>query len=212
MRVLQKLQELLAEHIRSQWFLYLLVILFFTVGVVAGALSVRLLDEGQSRELNEYFYSFVEYLAQQQPMSQSLILQRSVSQNGIFVIFLWLCGVVFFGFIFALGAILYRGFTIGFTVGFMAEQNTMQGILFAVGAVLPQNLLFVPFTVMAGVLSLSFSLMLLRRRLTRKQIPLGPYFFQYTLALFLVALAFTVGSLVEAMITPVFMKAIVSLL
>jgi len=210
--VLQKLQELLAEHIRSQWFLYLLVILFFTVGVVAGALSVRLLDEGQSRELNEYFYSFVEYLAQQQPMSQSLILQRSVSQNGIFVIFLWLCGVVFFGFIFALGAILYRGFTIGFTVGFMAEQNTMQGILFAVGAVLPQNLLFVPFTVMAGVLSLSFSLMLLRRRLTRKQIPLGPYFFQYTLALFLVALAFTVGSLVEAMITPVFMKAIVSLL
>ncbi|MBS3900421.1 MAG: stage II sporulation protein M [Dethiobacter sp.] len=210
--MLQKLQELLAEHIRSQWFLYLLVILFFTVGVVAGALSVRLLDEGQSRELNEYFYSFVEYLAQQQPMSQSLILQRSVSQNGIFVIFLWLCGVVFFGFIFALGAILYRGFTIGFTVGFMAEQNTMQGILFAVGAVLPQNLLFVPFTVMAGVLSLSFSLMLLRRRLTRKQIPLGPYFFQYTLALFLVALAFTVGSLVEAMITPVFMKAIVSLL
>ncbi len=210
--MLRNLQELLTEHIRSQWFLYLLVILIFIVGVVAGALSVRLLDEGQSRELNEYFYSFVEYLAQQQPMSQSLILQRSILQNGKFILLLWLCGAVFFGFVFALGAIFYRGFTIGFTVGFMAEQNTMQGILFAVGAVMPQNLLFVPLTVMAGVLSVSFSLMLLRRRMTRKQIPLASYFFQYTLALFLLALAFVVGSLVEAMITPVFMKAVVSLL
>ncbi|MBS4007982.1 MAG: stage II sporulation protein M [Clostridium sp.] len=210
--MLRNLQELFAEHIRSQWFLYMLVILIFTLGVVAGALSVRLLDEGQSRELNEYFYGFVEYLAEEQPMSQSLILQRSVLQNGKYVLLLWLCGAVFFGFVFALGAVLYRGFTIGFTVGFMAEQNTVQGILFAVGAVLPQNLLFVPLTVVAGVLSVSFSLLLLRRRMTRKQIPLGPYFFQYTMALSLVALAFIIGSLVEAMITPVFMKAVVSLL
>ncbi|MCL4462663.1 MAG: stage II sporulation protein M [Firmicutes bacterium] len=212
MRVLRSLQEVLAEHIRSQWFLYLLVVLIFTAGVVAGALSIRLLDEVESRELNEYFYSFVEYLAGQQPMSQSLILQRSVLQNGTFILVLWLCGVVFFGFVLAFGVILYRGFTIGFTVGFMAEQNTVQGILFAVGAVLPQNLLFVPLTVMAGVLSVSFSLVLLRRRMTRKQIPLGPYFSQYSLAMLVVALAFTLGSLVEAIITPVFMKAVVSLL
>jgi len=210
--VLRSLQEVLAEHIRSQWFLYLLVVLIFTAGVVAGALSIRLLDEVESRELNEYFYSFVEYLAGQQPMSQSLILQRSVLQNGTFILVLWLCGVVFFGFVLAFGVILYRGFTIGFTVGFMAEQNTVQGILFAVGAVLPQNLLFVPLTVMAGVLSVSFSLVLLRRRMTRKQIPLGPYFSQYSLAMLVVALAFTLGSLVEAIITPVFMKAVVSLL
>ncbi|MBS3887077.1 MAG: stage II sporulation protein M [Dethiobacter sp.] len=210
--MLRSLQEVLAEHIRSQWFLYLLVVLIFTAGVVAGALSIRLLDEVESRELNEYFYSFVEYLAGQQPMSQSLILQRSVLQNGTFILVLWLCGVVFFGFVLAFGVILYRGFTIGFTVGFMAEQNTVQGILFAVGAVLPQNLLFVPLTVMAGVLSVSFSLVLLRRRMTRKQIPLGPYFSQYSLAMLVVALAFTLGSLVEAIITPVFMKAVVSLL
>lgn len=212
MRVLRSLQEAFAEHIKSQWSLYLLVIFIFTVGLAAGALSVRLLSEGQSRELNEYFYRFVEYLAEQPPVSQSFILQRSVVQNSKFILVLWLCGAVFFGFIFAFAAIFYRGFTIGFTVGFLSEQNTVQGILFAVGAVLPQNLFFVPLIVLAGVLSVSFSLMLLRRRMTRKQIPLGPYFFQYTFALLVVALAFTVGSLVEAMITPVFMKAVVSLL
>lgn len=207
-----KVKDVLAEHIREQFGMYILVLLIFVVGVTVGALSVRVMTEGQASELNAYFYSFIDYLTEHQPVNQTLILQRSIQQNSVFILVLWLCGTVFFGFIPALTAIFYRGFMIGFTVGFLAEQNALQGILFAVGAILPQNLVFVPVTVLAGVLSASFSLMLLRRRMTKKIIPYGSYFFQYTLAMLVAALAFAAGSMVEAMITPVFMRAVVSLL
>jgi stage II sporulation protein M len=210
--VLQNLKQAFAEHIREQFGMYLFVLLIFTVGVVAGALSVRLMGEAQASELNEYFYLFVDYLTERQPVNQTLILQRSIIQNSKFMLALWLGGAVFFGFIFSLGAVFYRGFTIGFTVGFLAEQNAVQGVLFSLGAVLPQNLIYVPVTVIAGVLSASFSLLLFRRRFSKKTIPFGSYFIQFTIAMLVALLVFTAGSVVEAMITPVFMRAVASLL
>ena len=144
--------------------------------------------------------------------SQGLILRRSLMQNAKLILALWLCGNVFFGFIPALGFVFYRGFTIGFTVGFLAGQNALGGILFALGAVLPQNILYVPLTMVIGVLAVSLSLALLKRRLTRKNIPYGSYLFHYTVAMLVAAVFFAAGSLVETVITPVFMRAVVSLL
>jgi stage II sporulation protein M len=210
--VLQGVKQALGEHIREQFSMYLLIIVIFTIGVGAGALSVRLMGEGQVRELNEYFYSFVQFLTEEHAVNQGLILQRSLLQNGMFVLALWLCGTVFIGFIFAMGLVFYRGFTIGFTVGFLAEQSSMQGILFSVSAILPQNLVYVPVTVLAGVMSVTLSLMLFRRRLQKKDFPFGTYFFQYTMVMLIAVLILAVGSVVEATITPVFMRAVASLL
>ena len=208
----QSFQNNVADHVREQFGIYLLVIFIFIMGITVGAFSVRTLGEGQVKELNEYFYGFLDSLTEQQTMNQGLVLQKSLIQNGKYILALWLCGVVFFGFLPALGFIFYRGFTIGFTVGFLAEQNAMRGILFAAGAVLPQNLLYVPVTMVAGTLAVSFSLMLLRQRLLKRSIPFGAYFFHYSLAMFVVGLVLATGSLIEAIITPVFMRAVVSLL
>lgn len=206
------LRETVGEHIREQWGMYFLVTLFFVLGIAAGALSVRLLSESQSKELNEYFFTFVDYLTERQPMNQSLILQRSLLLNSAFTALLWLCGTVFFGFLPILLLLLYRGFAIGFTVGFLAQQNALGGILFSLGSVMPQNLIYVPVSIMAGVFSVSFSLALLRRRFSRKAFPFGSYLFNYTMAMLIVLLLFAAGSLVETVITPVFMRAVVSLM
>ncbi|MDW7652172.1 MAG: stage II sporulation protein M [Bacillota bacterium] len=198
-------------HFREQFGLYLLVFFILLAGIVAGAFSVRMMEESQLNEINTYFYSFIDGLTEQQPVNTSLILQRSLLQNGSFILALWLCGTVFIGFIPALCLVFYRGYTIGFTVGFLAGQN-MGGILFSLGAVFPQNIIYVPVTILAGVLAVSFSLMLLKRRVKGKLIPFGAYLFQYTLAMLMVVFLFAAGSLVETTITPVFMRAVVSLL
>jgi stage II sporulation protein M len=210
--VLHQVKQALAGHMREQFSLYLLVMLIFTAGVVFGALSVRLMGEAQIRELNDYFFSFVDFLVEGQHLDQGLVLQRSLLQNGMFMLVLWLSGTVFFGSLFALGSVFYRGFTIGFTVGFLAEQTAMQGVVFAMAAILPQNLIYVPVTLVAAVMSVSLSAMLFRRRTHRKDFPFGSYFLQYTLAMLIAVLALVAGSLVEAAITPVFMRAVASLL
>jgi stage II sporulation protein M len=210
--VWHRLQEAIAGHIREQFSVYMLVTVIFTLGITAGALSVRMLDAVQAQELNEFFFGFVDYLAEQQPINQGLILQRSLLQNGRFVLLLWICGNFFFGAVPALALLFYRGFTIGFAVGFLAEQNSLRGILFAMGAILPQNLIYVPVTLLSGVCAVIFSMLLLRRRFAGRHFPYSSFFFQYSLLMLIAAAFFALGSLVEAAITPVFMRAVVAVL
>jgi stage II sporulation protein M len=210
--VWQRFQEALVEHIRDQFFIYLLVIAVFTLGVALGALSVRLLAEEQVRELNLYFFGFVGFLAEQQPVNNSLILQNSLLQNGKFLAALWLCGSFFFGFAVVLILLFYRGFTIGFTVGFLAEQNAMRGVMFALSAVMPQNLVYIPVSMLAGVAAITLSMLHLRRRFGGKQFPVGAYLIQFTFLMLAAAAFLTLGGLIEALITPVFMRAMVAIL
>lgn len=208
----RKLHQTLARHVRDQLTVYLLVVLAFAAGVTAGGLAVRLLDGTQVKELNEYFFGFVDYLAGQQSVDQGVIFQKALAQNAKFVLALWLCGNLFFGFILILALLFYRGFTIGFTVGFLAKESELHGVFFAAASVLPQNLLYVPASLLAGGCAVIFSLLLLRRRFTGKDFPYRTYFTQYTLLILLAALILAVGGVVEAVITPVFMRAVAGVL
>lgn len=208
----QKFQDALIEHIREQFLIYLLVIAVFIVGVSLGALSVRLLAERQVNELNEYFFGFIDILAQQQPVNHSLILQNSLLQNGKFLLALWVSGNFFFGFAAVLILLFYRGFAIGFTVGFLAEQNAMRGVMFALSAVMPQNIIYIPVSLLAGVAAITLSMLHLRRRFSSKQFPVGAYLMQFTFLMLVAASFLALGGLVEALITPVFMRAMVAVL
>jgi stage II sporulation protein M len=208
----RKLSEELIEHVRAQLGIYVLVCLAFAAGVTGGSLAARLLDEVSLRELNDYLFGVLDYLAARQPVDEVLIMQRAFLQNGIFILALWLAGNLFFGFTLVLGLLFYRGFTIGFTVAFLVRENALQGILFASAAVLPQNLLYVPASLLAGGCAVIFSLLLLRRRFTGKNFPYGPYFAQYSLLMLLAAALLAAGGAVEAVITPVFMQAIAAVI
>jgi stage II sporulation protein M len=208
----RRLRETLVEHVRAQPAVYVLVCLAFTAGVTGGGLSARFMDETHLRDLNEYLFGFLDYLAGRQPIDQALILQRALLQNGKFILALWVCGNLFFGFAFVLGLLFYRGFAIGFTVAFLARENALQGILFAAAAVLPQNLLYVPASLLAGGGAFIFSMLLLRRRFMGRNFPYGRYLIQYTLLLLLAAALLAAGGVVESVITPVFMQTVAGVL
>lgn len=208
----QSLREAMAEHIREQFPVYMLTLIIFTAGVALGAVSVRMLPESQVHELNQYFFSFLDYLLAGKPVNQALVLRKALWQNGVFVAFLWFFGNFFFGFVPVLGLLFYRGFAIGFTVGFLVQQNFMHGILFAMGAILPQNLVYVPVSILASVCAVIFSFMLLKRRMTGRAFPYRSWLLQFSLLMVLALALLSAGSLIEALITPVFMRAIVTAL
>lgn len=208
----QSLQAAVAEHIREQLPIYILTTFLFTAGVAAGAVFVRLLPESQVYELNQYFFSFVDFLLAGKPVNQTLILQKALLYNGIFIALLWFFGNLFFGFVPVLALLFYRGFAIGFTVGFLAQHNFMHGIIFALGAILPQNLVYVPVSILAAVCAVIFSFMLLKRRMTGKAFPYRLWFVQFSLLMLLGMVLLAAGGLIESFITPVFMRAIVTTL
>ncbi|HZK25421.1 MAG TPA: stage II sporulation protein M [Oscillospiraceae bacterium] len=205
-------QYSISEHLQENKGMYFLAMIIFTIGIAAGALATRLLTIEQIAELKQIFFNFLDYLTLQEPLNQTMILRRSLLQHGIFLLIIWLSGNLFFGILLAMGCIFYRGFSIGFTVGFLVQQSALPGILFALAAVVPQNIVYVPLTLVAGVFAMSSSLTLLRSRLRKQSLPYGSFMMQYSVLVLILGGCLLVGSLIETMITPVFMRAVASII
>ena len=54
----QNWRDLVYEYIQERFFLFLLVVLLFIMGIVFGALSVNSLGTGQKMELTQYLQVF----------------------------------------------------------------------------------------------------------------------------------------------------------
>lgn len=195
------------DYLRAHIVAYFFLILLFIIGIVIGAMAVKTLPEEQKLELAAYLKIFLNGLHNgQTPVLSQGELWRQVFLNSTRVVLaMWLLGFTIIGIPFVLFIIFVRGFVIGFTVGFLADEYAGKGILFALASVLPHNLLMIPALLVLGVAAISFSLLLLRRR---GRVPgnLLYYVASYSmlcLVMYLVALS---AGLVEVYISPVFMR------
>lgn len=130
----------------------------FTLGVGAGAWAVTALDTAQRAELLTYLDDLGRIISDRAAQqSGPEILRASVMQNLRTLAAMWLGGLLVIGVPLSLVLVMVRGFAIGFTVGFLASQAGWKGVVFSLGAVLPQSLLAVPALWAAAVASLSFA-------------------------------------------------------
>ncbi|MBQ5832849.1 MAG: stage II sporulation protein M, partial [Selenomonadales bacterium] len=126
--------------------------------------------------------------------------------KGIFLI--WLLGFTMIGIPCIFFLVFTQGFILGFTVGFFIHEYILQGALFAVMGVLPQQLLFVPSMLFTALCAVSLSIILIRRCMSRTTVQLRSYVVRYLAILPLMLLITFVGILVEVYVSPVLLKGI----
>lgn len=176
---------------------------FFLCGIILGALTLHSLHPVVQQELHQFITLYIdevsifsgEHISSLQTWGQILKTQAGM------LCLLWVFGVTIVGsplILFAVGA---RGFIVGFTVGYLVQQEAGRGLVLALAGVLPQNLCYVPAFVGAGAVALYFSITLLRRQhapLNR----LGVYSLIFLFFLLLVIL----GSWLEAYLVPLLLR------
>jgi stage II sporulation protein M len=193
-----------ANSLRQSWPVYLVVLVLFALGIAAGALSVQSIQADQAQELSIYLDQF---------MMQAGVIEvdtvkalREVLYTDIVVILaVYLLGLTVIGIPVIMGIIFTRGFVLGYTVCFLASEKSMQGIILACVAVLPQNILLVPALLMAGVASLSFAV-LLARRFNNSKVIVWPSFIGYSGLIIMVLVFSALAGLVEVYFTPYLVK------
>ncbi len=209
---MDEIQLEIKEYLRENMGIYSFIIILFVFGVLAGALVLRGLDEGQRLALNHYFSLFVDSFAEAEGLDQGAIFRQSLTTNFQYLFLTWLLGIFIFGFPFICGLTAVRGFSVGFTVGFLVERASFRGILFAIGSVLPHNLLIIPAAMVITVTGFSFSWLRFRCYIEKRPCSLREHIGPYTLMIFLVGLALFAGVLVEAYVSPVFVKLLIPMM
>lgn len=200
----------IAEHIRQRWLAYAIACLVLVIGTVSGAITVRAVTFHQKQDLIGYINTYFETMMVGK--LEAATWQSVVWMNLQTVILMWLCGLIVFGVPVIIGIIFARGFVIGFSVGFLVDELGLKGFLFAMASIIPHNLVVVPALVGLGALGISFSFSVVfgsknRAGLRRNTSPA----LQYTVNALLFLLLMAAASLVEVFITPVFIKAALTL-
>ncbi|MGI6309047.1 MAG: stage II sporulation protein M [Dethiobacteria bacterium] len=209
-----KLRRALLAYIRENLGIYTLVASFFLAGIIAGALLLRFLGEGQLVELNTTITYFLKGLKSETfvPLQPAELLRTSYRKNVLFLLVIWLLGLAWFGFPLILFSLTFKGFALGFTVAFLVRLVALKGVIFCLAALLPHNLLLVPAYIAAVTTATTFSLLKLNDRLAKKRTDRSHYYRQYCYFMFLILIIVLAGGLVEAYITPVFMQLTVSII
>lgn len=200
------------EYFRENMGIYIFISALFVGGVLAGALALRCLGEEQLLQLNHYFDLFVGGIKDRGFPEQGAVFRQALGVNLRFLLLTWFLGLFFFGFPVIAGLVGLRGFSLGFTVGFLVWRNSLQGALFASGAILPHNLILVPTLIVGGMTAFSFSWLRLRSSLERRPCSLKEYIGPYSLMFLLIGLFMVAAVIVEVFISPVFVKLLIPII
>ncbi|MGI6648396.1 MAG: stage II sporulation protein M [Bacillota bacterium] len=202
-----KLSEVVKGFLREHFQLAVLVLLFFIVGSILGGISVTHLHQEQQTALKNYLDQNFQLLADQ-PVNRITVVGQTVLGNLKIGISLWFLGLTVIGLPLIGLIILVRGFILGFTTGFLIQQKSLQGAVLIILGIIPQNLIYIPFLLLGGVLSISFSLYLIRGRISVAR-TMWTRFFSYSLSMFLIIIGLIIAGLIEGLVAPAFLRLLI---
>lgn len=142
---------MVAEHIRKNRVLYLAALVVFCIGVALGAGSVNTVSDAAREELSGYFNNFLVG-TEGQDVDFLGVLQVCAGSNLKYVLFSLLLSLTVFTL--PLHAVLLgiKGFSVGFTVGFLIRVYAWRGVVYGLLAALPAAVLSVPVCAMIAVM------------------------------------------------------------
>ncbi len=196
-------------YIKHHFAMCFFLVLVFGTGIVSGAFAVRMLPEAQLLELADYLQGFLGALREQ----SGVISSREALEIALFhhiksIFLLWLLGFTMIGIPCIFFLVFTQGFILGFTIGFFIHEYILQGALFAMIGVLPQQLLFVPSMLFMALCAVSLSILLIRRCTSRATIHLKSYVVRYVAILPMILLVTLIGTLIEVYVSPILLKGI----
>jgi len=180
----------------------------FIVGISLGALTVNNIDEVTKADAMAYLEGFLDLTLKNELQSTS-ILKQSIKFNLYFALALFFSGLVYLGILFIPVLVAFRGFCIGFSIAFLTESFESNGFLLALSSVLPQSIIYVPVTIVMGVIGLNYSLWAFRSKYLKKFGAVPNLFATYAFSAFVLLILLIAGSIVEAYITSKIVKIVI---
>lgn len=198
------------SYVEERLPIFVFVLVIFVLGIAFGAIAVKTVEYGMRESIFNYFNNFIKgfndlnYNSGQlvgESIKFNLLNMLIISFFGITVILMPLITVLIF----------FKGFVLGFTVGFLVSEYGYGGILIALATVFPQNLLIIPGFLMISVTAIYISFRIFKYlRKVERLIPED--FLNYFFEMGIFGVALLGGAVLETYISPLLFRIIVKIL
>jgi len=203
-------KSLITAHIRDHATIYLFMVILFLTGIIFGAIIVNSMSFIQKQDLFFYLEQFFGQMISDQPIGHAALLKESFFYHFRYLLILFLLGLSVIGLPIVWILLFVKGLVVGFSVGFIVNQLGIQGLLLASLSIAPQNLVIIPIYIIAGSLSMVFSLTLLQKLFARGNSPsiFQPFTRYATMFLLLIGISF-IAALLETYVASEAMKMVI---
>ncbi len=180
------------------------IIVIFILGVSFGAIAVKTVDYSVKENVFTYFNNFMDGYNKIE-YSQTNLIGESIKFNLINIFIIWAFGLSMILMPLITILIFFKGFVLGFTVGFLVSEYSFKGILIALVAVFPQNVIIIPIYIISSVMSIYISTRIFKFYRGQTKIDFQELMI-YSLEMFILAGILLMGSLIETYLSPLFLK------
>lgn len=203
------LGNIITKHLQNNLWLYIFSTLCLCTGIVLGVYSVKYMDDTQKNDLLKYFTNIT---TSQNIKSENYyqVFFQTLKNNLPILIGICFLGLTMIGIPIILIIDLLKGYTIGFTITFLINGLGLKGVWIALLSVIPQNIIYIPCILVASVLSMKFSMMLIKDNEKRHWTTgLASHLFSYFAFFFIIVSFMFLGFSFETYVTPMIIKLIV---
>lgn len=189
------IKNVIVNYVRNNIKEYILISAIFIIGLLVGVIFVNNCNEEKANIISEYITEFVEKFEQTEQIDKSYLYSKSLKNNVLLVLLLWISGTTIIGIPVVLGIILYRGFCLGVTVSSISMTlGVGKGIWVSFIMLGLQSIIFVPAIITIGVSSLKLYKSIIADR--RKE-NIKVQVLSHTIISFLMFLTITFSSFIE---------------
>jgi len=197
--------KMLKDYFRRNIIQYIFLSIILIIGIIAGSVTVNFISEIQTENIQSYLNGFLANV-NNISVNYSSIFYLSMSNNMKTAVLLILLGLSVVGIPFILGIILFRGFVLGFTVGFLIEELGSKGLILSILSIFPQNLIMIPCIISIGVTGLTFAITVIKNRVKNYRENYSQMVSGYMLLNLFFSFLLVISGLIEGYISPIFIK------
>ncbi|MFA5536888.1 MAG: stage II sporulation protein M [Bacillota bacterium] len=192
-----RLQSFCKQHLRDNLLLYILIVITLIIGITVGSLAVKLLTVEETVELTQYLSAYLGGMERVE-INYLIILKESLFNNLKTLVFIWFLGLTVLGLPLIFVLLLSKGFILGFTAGFLIQEQGWQGMVLNILTLALPNFLILPALIFASVLGVTFSIWLVKGRRQFNNLGFGQQLLAYSTAILLSSLFIIAGGVLEA--------------
>lgn len=147
-----KIKETIIEHIVNNKKEYIIITLILIIGIFLGVFLTNNTSDNNIQETKKYIDTFIENIKNTSNINFMGLLKNSMLTYIILAITIWFFGTTVIGIPIVFGIILYKGFSLGYTISICINILGIQkGIAFIFSTIFLQNLLIIPATIAIAV-------------------------------------------------------------
>ncbi|HEY5562501.1 MAG TPA: stage II sporulation protein M [Clostridiaceae bacterium] len=199
--------EAFNNHFKANIWLYMISLLCLCTGIVIGIYVVKDMGNMDKGLLGDYLNSLMK-ISKDGTLSGKEVFLQAFKNSMPFLLVIWFLGLTLIGIPFILVLDLLKGFTFGFSIGFILNDMSFKGITFVLLEILPQNIFYIPGIIIASVVAMNFSLRILKE-LNRGNLPrLWTKISNYSIMFICLSVLVLIGSLIQGYVDPKFLNIV----